>query len=851
MLSQLSRPPVEGTIEVGIQPTEGLSTNEDDEKAETKEKVHPPLGTIKKHFVQSQTALATVQDPIMKAAFAEQLLSFTRQPAAISELGVPMHLSGATQFRVGDENSYGEGGVPELAHSALLKEKDQARSDIAVLPHHINKLFHKIMGWSKELGTLDDRTGLTREPSPEAIAKDPSLALAAAQHAKKKLQYGALMDRYEADDFALKHNLQLAGSALERKLMNWQGLKLLDRDFENQLNEHKEHKTAMIVNSNDRSKFKIPRMNADACPGCGATMQDTDQDAFGYISPDELTKYIIAWQRTLTVRQEYADRMYELQSHWAKHGKRVGEEWLDFMTEEEFRAIYRWQGTPCFCHRCYLLRKGTLPPLSTLSAPDFSSKLHALREKRCLIVLVVDLTDFPGSMVPDLPGLISMNNPVLIAANKLDCIMSENFGYKGDLLNVISRRLSPGHIAHWVREQAVNFRLPDSQIKHVVPVSAKRRWNIENLVDQIEHHANFNCRRDFPPLPVYFVGATNVGKSRLLNAVAEYLYVEQAPFDDAVKQFFVSKDAKTGVDVVDYRWVRTKPQNDSEMVHAPRDVSSQALFTSSALPGTTVDVQAIRLSLTGNVKGRNEPLLYDTPGIHPHWFTSSPITVDQIPKTLQRRFKNPDFYILTPGSTFFLSGYAAIDVVKGPPQLLFAVYTSRDIRSTFCATPGADELWSKEVGGLLWPPGSPEQIGDLRLTVKRSYLFECYQKHKKTPKADVYFCGLGWVSFCTSEQSDVVLRVRTLPGIVHGIRPPLRFRDIRPYRPWPRLPRSCTTLPPKKATDTIFKLTHKPFDPNGPAQKIVLPTVPVATGTASSAPFDFIIEELKRQGKLQ
>lgn len=54
---------------------------------------------------------------------------------------------------------------------------------------------------------------------------------------------------------------------------------------------------------------------------------------------------------------------------------------------------------------------------------------------------MVDLTDFPGSMVYDLPGLISMNNDVIIAINKTDCVNNRSFNYDRSKNSVLGARL--------------------------------------------------------------------------------------------------------------------------------------------------------------------------------------------------------------------------------------------------------------------------------------------------------------------------------------------------------------------------------------------------------------------------
>lgn len=71
------------------------------------------------------------------------------------------------------------------------------------IPRHLNGLFHRIMGWSKEVGEpLDDRTGLVSLPGESAavgIGVDPAnrkQELSPKEEftaTKKKMQYGVLM----------------------------------------------------------------------------------------------------------------------------------------------------------------------------------------------------------------------------------------------------------------------------------------------------------------------------------------------------------------------------------------------------------------------------------------------------------------------------------------------------------------------------------------------------------------------------------------------------------------------------------------------------------------------------------
>lgn len=706
-----------------------------------------------------------------------------------------------------------------LSLQHLQRRSKKAVADSILLPRHINKLFHKIMGWSEELVELEnDAAAHSGGDGPSEGRVDPDSPRALRKKAANmadKMKYGVLLDSYEKDRFALEHRLELAGDKMERKMLEWEGLHVLDQDAAAEMASVRENKAAIVMEA--PSSFHVPVPGRDCCPGCGAMLQTDENSAFGYVRPGEIEKHVAQRSERVRLRHEYAARMAELQAHWEKHGRQVGEEWLDFMTQDEFDAFYRDTPRPFVCHRCHALENlGVEGRRKVWSAPDFTEQLRALKEKRCVVVLVVDITDFPGSMVYDLPGIISMNNTVIIAVNKMDCVRNRGFHYAGKDRGVAACLVTENYVRRWVLDIAGQFGLPRHQIRSVVPLSAKRGWGIPNLIDAIEDTANLNLRRPTKPLPTYFVGVANVGKSSVINAMAHALYVPQPPHPQSKKVYYTKTD-REGKEAVFWRWYTPPNVNQAEMIdiRGRHDKRASKLMTVSSLPGTTVAVNAVRISLTSpsrpaadtetaDESAATKTYFYDTPGLLPHWHQQSPLTLLQMRRTLIRKFRNPQCFILLPGHTVFLGGLAAIDVVRGPPRgLLFLVYTSQKVRNAIVNTVQADSFWQEQLGKALDPPGSYEQLLPLDgvsgsgaaapgLSQSKSYLFECYARHRRRPKADIYVCGLGWVAFCVSEPADVVLRVRTLPGVVHGVREPLRHKDLRARRAWPKLKRRFT-----------------------------------------------------------
>lgn len=801
-----------------------------------------------------------VPPPVLCPDYSNQTevapLSHPPEDTALST-AVTLPVGKQLNLNVTSVNTYSDDERKEIPLSLQsFKRTNKERAESIVLPKHLNKLFHRLMKWTNEAVEIDKEHPLADDqmqsgPSSGSGGGDALTPQKKYDQVKAKLQYGVLLDAFEKDKFAVEHNLAIAGDKFEKQFLKWEGVQLLDTNQSELMAETRANKAAMVIAS--PLGFHVPIINRDPCPGCGALLQDSKEDHFGYVKPGQLEDYITTEEDMIQLRKEYADRMAELQAHWEKNGRRVGEEWLDFMTQEEFRAIYKHQTKPFVCHRCHALENlGVQGRKKVMSAPDFTENLRALKEKKCVVVLVIDVTDFPGSMVYDLPGLISMNNKVIIAANKCDCIRERGFNYKAKNRFIAARLTPADHIVSWVKNMAIQFGLPKHQILDVIPISARNNWNIDTLVERIEEASNLNLSRPQKPLETYFVGVANVGKSSVINAISHQLFVPQPPHPSSKKVYYTLKDDK-GMERVMWRWYTPPNVNRAEMneVKATRKKENSKLLTVSSLPGTTVACNAVKISLHGGNSDKEETFLYDTPGLFPHWHQSSPLTLYQMRRCLIRKFRNPECYIIQPGHTLCFGGVAALDVVKGKQSgLLMMVYSSQKTTHGVCETEKADEYWAEQLGKKLQPPGSLEDVGDLRLSVSKSYFFECFGRHRLHPKADIYICGVGWVAFCVGDASDVVIRVRTLPGIVHGVRDPLRKNDLRAWRRWPKLSSRYRTSGIPKQLDTVIRLTAKELEPGEEPMKLIERAKHPRHTVGSVTPFDDIVTELKSHGKL-
>ena len=180
------------------------------------------------------------------------------------------------------------------------------------------------------------------------------------------------------------------------------------------------------------------------CIGCGAAIQTTDKERAGFTPPSALEK-----------------------------GLETGQ---------------------IYCQRCFRLRHYNEISDVNISDDDFIKLLHEVGESDALVVNVIDIFDFNGSVIPGLSRFVS-GNDVLLVGNKKD---------------ILPKSVKDGKVTQWLTERAheVGLRPVD-----VVLTSAQNKQAIKELMEKIESHRK---GRD-----VYVVGVTNVGKSTLINAIIQ------------------------------------------------------------------------------------------------------------------------------------------------------------------------------------------------------------------------------------------------------------------------------------------------------------------------------------------
>jgi hypothetical protein len=321
---------------------------------------------------------------------------------------------------------------------------------------------------------------------------------------------------------------------------------------------------------------------------------------------------------------------------------------------------------PVICQRCYRIKHYNEASAITLDQDDFLRLLGHIGNTKSLVVNIVDIFDFEGSMISGLPRFVG-SNPILLVVNKID---------------LLPKVTNLNRIVNWVQKQAKELGL---KVVDVVLCSAKRNLGFDRVIEAIDEHRG---GRD-----VYVVGATNVGKSTLINRLI-------SDFSDL-----------------------------------------EAELTTSQYPGTTLDIVKIPLD--------DGHFVIDTPGIvYKHRLTEL-VAKRDLARIMPDRTIKPLVFQLNEQQTLFFGGLARFDFVRGEHQS-FTCYIASGLNVHRTKLERADELYAEHLGEMLTPP-SKEQAGELPPLVKHALHIP------RGRKLDVLISGLGWIKLNSEAGAELVV----------------------------------------------------------------------------------------------
>ncbi|KAL3774743.1 hypothetical protein ACHAWO_012068 [Cyclotella atomus] len=378
------------------------------------------------------------------------------------------------------------------------------------------------------------------------------------------------------------------------------------------------------------------------------------------------------------------------------------------------------------CKRCHGLQNfGTVEQKlrpgwtdePTLSQDQFRKLLLLLKQKTAVILALVDLFDFSGSVLPELDE-IAGENPVILAANKADLLPSA---------------MGQTRAENWVRRELEYMDVKSiANIGGAVRlVSCKTGFGVAAMIEKAKSLAtDMEC-------DIYVVGAANAGKSTLVN----YLLDENNP-DKAAK--FTGKK---------------RPGNANKW---------KGSVTTSPLPGTTLKFIKIEL---GDGK-----VLYDTPGLLIPGSLTERLTPEELKIVVPKKQVEPITFRVPSGKCVLVGGLAKVELIGDCKPFLFTFFVANEIKLHPTDSEKAEEFTAKHVGTLLKPPLEPglermEEIGEFEY-----HEIDIEGNGWKEAAADITLRGLGWVSVTGAGVAKV--RIGVPKGIGVSVRPPLMPFDV-------------------------------------------------------------------------
>ncbi|MBF0710723.1 MULTISPECIES: ribosome biogenesis GTPase YqeH [unclassified Gemella] len=289
------------------------------------------------------------------------------------------------------------------------------------------------------------------------------------------------------------------------------------------------------------------------------------------------------------------------------------------------------------CKRCFRLKNHNEVTDVELGAEDFYKMVKDLSKKDALIVKVVDIFDFSGSWIEDVTDIVGKNKDLVLVANKMD---------------LLPKSVKENKIKQWLFKM---MKQRGIKVKDIFLISAIKNHGVEELASHLDRLRN---KKD-----IYIVGATNVGKSTLINKLIE---------------------------------LTTGDKN---------------IVTTSHFPGTTLGMIEIPLDSRSSI--------YDTPGIILDYDISHYLDAKSLKLVIPKKEVKARVFQLNPEQSIFFGGLARMDFVKGSRQS-FTIYASNLVDLHRTKLENAVSLFEKHLGKMLAPPFE-DNLSIFNNVVKKSF----------------------------------------------------------------------------------------------------------------------------------
>lgn len=454
------------------------------------------------------------------------------------------------------------------------------------------------------------------------------------------------------------------------------------------------------------------------------------------------------------------------------------------------------------CQRCDFLKKYNVSLNVNVEPNEYEEIISKVNGQPGLIVLMLDITDFPCSVNPKILELVGLHRRVLIAVNKVDLLPKDGNNYLNRIRQTISQNLNLGRGVH-----------PDD----IVLLSAKTGFGVDTLVSSI-YKIN-EGKKD-----VYLLGCTNVGKSTLFNHLMQSELCRLREFDliqrattspwpgttlnllkfpirplpawekELRRKRLFSRRVRSSMNEIELRKSMKYQSEDRNLFMKMEDRISDSF--QKQLP-FSVDSGHPFAKLTKRPEPFSEDhpafkdanFLYDTPGTIFEDQILSLLTTEELLKTLPRTTIRPRTFTLEPFQTLFLAGLGRLDLLHAKESILVTVFASDYLPVHIVGLEEAlrfyDLYLRTDLLGV--PIGEGKRIDSWPSLISKDFHIKNERTHdnpdfvpgKATSICDIVLSSAGWLALTLNNGAECVVKAYTPEGRgIHLRQPSLLPRAV-------------------------------------------------------------------------
>ncbi|CAB0017175.1 unnamed protein product [Nesidiocoris tenuis] len=448
-----------------------------------------------------------------------------------------------------------------------------------------------------------------------------------------------------------------------------------------------------------------------------------------------------------------------------------------FIPQELFTECKPSDLRTLICQRCYFLQNHNLALSMAVDPKIYPKIISFIKKKNALVLLAVDLTDFPCSIWPGITDVVGQDCPLFLVGNKVDLLWGDGRG--------------------WLEKVEKSFRSCFPKKSNIIGthlISAKTGFGVEELVTKLQQSWKYQG-------DMYLLGCTNVGKSTIFNALLQSDLCKVKAVD-LVQKATTAPWPGTTLNLLKFPIMRPegwrlylrnqrlnsdsnrkkemylKVQQLKQQVAGPQLIGHIGMTFHSKVDegGDAFEAPDFSDPRTNPIPGSglnpNDPdfakgrWFYDTPGVLHEDQILDLLTSEELMKVLPQKCIRPRTYVMKPGWTMFVGGLARVDYMNGPSTTTrWTVFVSHRLPVTICFTEYADEVYNKLLGTeeFAVPSGGAERLQKWPPLKSRGNL-KFAGLSKQECCGDIVLSSSGWISLAVESKEMATVRPWTPEG---------------------------------------------------------------------------------------